>query len=145
MARDTKLRTERAREALAADMFGWASVVALIAYLTETHVAGLICFGYPLCGAGDRAKLRGQVLLDLRTPILFIQGTRDKLCPLDLFDQAREKMSAPSVLHVVTGGDHSLVVSKTELKAQGVTQAEVDCSIGAAIASFLRTLPRTET
>lgn len=105
-----------------------------------THVAGLICFGYPLCGAGDRAKLRDKVLLDLRTPILFIQGTRDKLCPLDLLEHVREKMSAPSFLHVVTGGDHSLVVSKTELKAQGVTQADVDRGIAAAVQAFLRSL-----
>src|SRR5436309_4030084 len=29
----------------------------------EQEVAALICFGYPLCGAGDRAKLRDEVLI----------------------------------------------------------------------------------
>src|ERR1700684_1423969 len=59
-------------------------------------VAGLICFGYPLRGAGAPAKLRDQVLLDLRTPILFVQGTRDPLCPLDLLEDVRKKMISRS-------------------------------------------------
>ena len=104
----------------------------------EEPVAALICFGYPLCAARDRAKLRDEVLLTLKTPILFIQGPRDVLCPLDLLDDVRKKMTAPSHLHVVAGGDHSLVVSKTELKASGLSQADVDHRIGDAVAAFLR-------
>jgi predicted alpha/beta-hydrolase family hydrolase len=106
----------------------------------EARVAGLICFGYPLCGAGDRAKLRDKVLLELRTPILFVQGTRDALCPLDLLEAVRAKMKAPSQLHVVEGGDHSLVVSKTQLKASGLSQPDVDQQIGEAVAGFVRGL-----
>jgi predicted alpha/beta-hydrolase family hydrolase len=101
-------------------------------------VQALICFGYPLCGAGDRSKLRDQVLLELKTPILFVQGTRDPLCPLDLLEDVRKRMGAPSTLHVVDGGDHSLVVGKTALKALGSSQAEVDDGILTAIARFLR-------
>jgi predicted alpha/beta-hydrolase family hydrolase len=103
----------------------------------ETPVTALICFGYPLCGAGDRAKLRDRVLLDLRTPILFIQGTRDNLCPIDLLDDVRKKMTAPSQLHVVRGGDHSLVVSKTELKAMGKSQRDVDLQFTEVVTAFL--------
>jgi predicted alpha/beta-hydrolase family hydrolase len=106
----------------------------------EARVAGLIGFGYPLCGAGDRAKLRDKVLLDLRTPILFVQGTRDALCPLDLLEAVRAKMGAPSFLHVVEGGDHSLVVSKSQLKASGLSQSDVDRQIGEAVADFVRGL-----
>jgi uncharacterized protein len=98
----------------------------------------IICFGYPLCGAGDRSKLRDQVLLELRTPILFAQGTRDPLCPLDLLEGVRNQMHAPLTLYVVEGGDHSLVVAKSALKALGSSQEEVDDSMLAAIARFLR-------
>ena len=108
----------------------------------EARVAGLICFGYPLCGAGDRAKLRDQVLIDVRTPILFVQGAKDNLCPLDLLESVRKKMTARSQLHVVSGGDHSLVVSKTELKAKGLSQQEVDLEIGQGVAAFLQTIRR---
>jgi uncharacterized protein len=101
------------------------------------QVAAVICFGYPLCGAGDRTKLRDQVLLELETPILFAQGTRDALCPLDLLGSVRKRMRAPSTLYVVDGGDHSLVVAKATLKAQGSTQEEADEGIRTAIARFL--------
>src|SRR4051812_24693535 len=78
----------------------------------EEKVDGVICLGYPLCAMGDRSKLRDKVLRALRTPILFVQGTRDLLCPLDLLESVRAGMTAPNRLHVVEGGDHSLMVLK---------------------------------
>jgi len=104
--------------------------------LTE-KVEAVVCLGYPLCGGGDASKLRDQVLLDLKTPAIFVQGTRDPLCPLDMFDEVRGRMSAPNTVHIVQGGDHSLLVSKTELKARGVTQDDVDLGIADAIEVFL--------
>ena len=100
-------------------------------------VAAVICFGYPLCGAGDRSKLRDQVVLGLATPIMFVQGTRDPLCPLELLEDVRKRMRAPSTLHVVDGADHSLLVAKSILKTQGSTQEEADESVRAAIGRFL--------
>lgn len=103
----------------------------------EEPVAGLVCFGYPLCGAGDPKRLRDKVLRELRTPVLFVQGTRDQLCPLDLLENVRKEMTAPSFLHVVEGGDHSLLVLKTQLKIRSETQEEVDQRMLAAIAQFV--------
>jgi hypothetical protein len=103
----------------------------------EERVAGLICLGYPLCGMGDRSKLRDQVLKSLGTPILFVQGTRDPLCPLDLLDKVRAEMNAPNFLQVVQGGDHSLGVRKRELAARGEAQENVDERILAAIRQFV--------
>jgi uncharacterized protein len=102
----------------------------------EESVTGLVCLGYPLCGAGDPKRMRDKVLRDLRTPILFVQGTRDPLCPLDLLENVRCEMTAPNFLHVVEGGDHSLQVTKTQLKNAGETQDEVDARVLAAIAQF---------
>ena len=65
----------------------------------EEPVAALVCLGYPLRGA--RGDLRSEVLLALRTPILFVQGSRDALCPLDALEQVRGRMTATSALHVV--------------------------------------------
>ena len=101
-------------------------------------VAAVICFGYPLCAARDRSKLRDQVLLELETPAMFAQGTRDPLCPLDLLEGVRKRMRAPSTLYVVEGGDHSLIVPKTALKALGSSQEEVDDAMLTAIARFLK-------
>ncbi|MDP9292002.1 MAG: dienelactone hydrolase family protein [Verrucomicrobiota bacterium] len=108
----------------------------------EEEVAAVVCLGYPLCGVGDRAKLRDRVLLALRTPILFVQGTRDSLCPLDLLDNVRRQMTAVNKLHLVEGGDHSLLVTKTQLKVSGETQEDVDQRAVAAIGKFLATCAR---
>ncbi len=57
----------------------------------EEKVDGVVCLGYPLCAMGDRTKLRDEVLRALTTPILFVQGTRDALCPLDLLERVRAR------------------------------------------------------
>ena len=109
----------------------------------EEKVDGLICLGYPLCAMGDRTKLRDEVLRALTTPILFVQGTRDALCPLDLLERVRADMKAPNFLHVVEGGDHSLRVPKRQLKAAGETQEDVDQRMLKSIADFVSNLPST--
>jgi predicted alpha/beta-hydrolase family hydrolase len=100
-------------------------------------VNGLICLGYPLCGGGDPNKLRDKVLLELTTPVLFLQGTRDPLCPLDLLESVRSQMKMPNQLNVVEGGDHSLMVRKRDLAAMRRTQEDVDGEILKSIASFV--------
>ena len=103
----------------------------------EEKVDGLVCLGYPLCAMGDRTKLRDEVLRALTTPILFVQGTRDSLCPLDLLDRVRAEMKAPNFLHVVENGDHSLRVAKRELRASGQTQDDIDQQISRSITEFI--------
>jgi len=103
----------------------------------EESVSALVCLGYPLCGGGDRTKLRDKVLYELKTPVLFAQGTRDTLCPLDLLAEVRGRMTAPNELLVVEGGDHSLEVRKTDLKHAGETQDDVDERVLGAIRDFV--------
>jgi predicted alpha/beta-hydrolase family hydrolase len=107
----------------------------------EEKVDGLVCLGYPLCAMGDRDRLRDEVLRALSTPILFVQGTRDALCPLDLLESVRTEMKVPSILHLVEGGDHSLGVAKRQLEASGETQEEVDRRILESIARFVHSPP----
>jgi uncharacterized protein len=103
----------------------------------EEPVAAVICLGYPLCGGGDRTKLRDKVLRALSTPVLFVQGTRDSLCPLELLAQVRTEMCAVNELYVVEGGDHSLLVPKSQLKTDGETQEIVDLRVLEAIHQFV--------
>jgi predicted alpha/beta-hydrolase family hydrolase len=102
----------------------------------EEKVEGVVCLGYPLCGGGDETKLRDKVLRALETPILFVQGTRDSLCPLHLLERVRAEMKTPTFLHVVEGGDHSLIVAKRTLRESGETQEDVDRRILGVIANF---------
>jgi uncharacterized protein len=107
----------------------------------EEKVDGLICLGYPLCAMGDRSKLRDEVLRTLTTPILFVQGTRDSLCPLDLLERVRWEMKAPNFLHTVEGGDHSLRMPKRRLQGTSKTREDIDQQILKAIGKFVDQLP----
>jgi uncharacterized protein len=101
----------------------------------ESPVTALVCLGYPLLGA--TGSVRDEVLLALRTPILFVQGTRDPMCPLDRLEEVRHRMEASSAVHAVEGGDHSLLVPKKRLAARGSTQEEVDRAALEAIRAFI--------
>ncbi len=103
----------------------------------EEKVDGLICLGYPLCAMGDRTKLRDEVLRALTTPILFVQGTRDSLCPLDILERVRAEMKTSNFLHTVEGGDHSLRVPKRQLQGTSKTQEDIDQQILKAIGKFV--------
>jgi predicted alpha/beta-hydrolase family hydrolase len=107
----------------------------------EEKVGGLICLGYPLCAMGNRSKLRDEVLRALTTPILFVQGTRDSLCPLNLLERVRAEMKAPNFLHTVEGGDHSMRVPKRQLQGTRKTQEDIDQQILKTIAGFVDQLP----
>lgn len=101
----------------------------------EVPVDALVCFGYPL--VGQNGALRDEVLRALSTPVLFLQGDRDELCPLDRLARVRRQMRAPSELHRVEDGDHSLEARKGDLARRGTTQAALDAAALAAVAGFL--------
>jgi predicted alpha/beta-hydrolase family hydrolase len=103
----------------------------------EESVAAVVCLGYPLCGGGDCSKLRDQVLLAMSTPVLLVQGTRDALCPLEVLARVRGAMRTAHELEVVEGGDHSLLVTKTQLKVSQQTQSDVDRRVLGVIERFV--------
>jgi predicted alpha/beta-hydrolase family hydrolase len=104
----------------------------------EEEVAGVVCLGYPL-RSGATGAMRDEVLVALRAPILFVQGSRDALCPLDKLATVRARMTAPSMLLVVDGGNHSLEVSAAERKASHITQAGSDARVLEVIRTFVET------
>ena len=108
----------------------------------EDKVKTIVCLGYPLCGMGDRSKMWDEVLLKLKTPVLFVQGTRDQLCPLDLLESVRGRMTAVNALEIVSDGDHSLTVAKRTLSASGENQTDVDGRVFKRIAEFVKTPKR---
>jgi predicted alpha/beta-hydrolase family hydrolase len=105
----------------------------------QEAVAAVICLGYPLCGGGDPTKLRAEVLRAMTAPVLFVQGTRDRLCPLELLESVRQEMKAENELYIVEGGDHSLQVSKSRLTASAETQNDIDERILEAVRNFVAT------
>ena len=111
----------------------------------QEAVSGVVCLSYPLCGGGDPSRLRDKVLRELKTPILFVQGTRDSLCPLDLLKGVIGEMKTQTFLHIVEDGDHSLLVAKRQLKKDDETPEDVDERILTAIAAFVEHLDKSDS
>ncbi len=76
-------------------------------------VRGLIFFGFPLHAAGRPAAERGQHLIDVQIPVLFLQGSRDALAELKLLKPLCAKVGKRAELFVVEGGDHSFHMLKS--------------------------------
>ncbi len=96
-------------------------------------VQGLIFFGFPLHATGKPSSERGAHLAEVNIPMLFLQGTRDRLAELDLITPVCRHLGKRVTLHIVEGGDHSFHV----LKRSGRTDADVQNELGETVGSWV--------
>lgn len=75
-------------------------------------VRGLVFLGFPLHPAGKPDVTRAQHLANVQLPMLFLQGTRDKLAELQLLRPTVTNLEPFAHLHIVDGADHSFAVSR---------------------------------
>ncbi len=73
-------------------------------------VKGLVFFGFPLHPAGKPSIERAKHLSDVDLPMLFLQGTRDKLAEPALLQRVVKTLRPSATLHEIDGADHSLHV-----------------------------------
>jgi uncharacterized protein len=71
-------------------------------------VAGLLLLSYPLHPPRKPEQQRTQHLPDLRTPTLFVQGTRDPFGTIAELEQALKMIPGKTKLLVIEGGGHDL-------------------------------------
>lgn len=84
-------------------------------------VCGLVFFGFPLHPAGDPGQERADHLARVYLPMLFHQGTRDRLADLDLLQPVLAPLGTRVTLNIVDQADHDFALPKR----LGVGQAEV--------------------
>jgi predicted alpha/beta-hydrolase family hydrolase len=82
-------------------------------------VCGLVFFGFPLHAAGSPSQERGMHLYDVALPMLFLQGTRDRLASLELLRPLCRKLGRRASLYVVEDADHSFHVLKRTARSDG--------------------------
>jgi uncharacterized protein len=99
-------------------------------------LAGLVFLGYPLHPPGQPGRPRAAHLARIRTPMLFVQGTRDAFGTPDELAPLLAPLGPAVRVHVVEGGDHSFAVPKRG----PVPQAEVFAQVQDEIARWLRGL-----
>jgi uncharacterized protein len=90
---------------------------------------GLFFLGYPLHPPGRPERLRDAHLYGIRTPMLFVEGTRDPFCPLDTLETVRSRLSAPNELVVIEGGNHSFEVPRSSGRTTAAAWAEAADSL----------------
>ena len=76
--------------------------------LADVH--GLAFLGFPLHPAGKPSDERALHLADIHIPMLFVQGTGDKLAELSLLEPVIEKLGPSASLFPVQAADHSFHV-----------------------------------
>jgi len=71
-------------------------------------IPGLLLMSYPLHPPRKPAQLRTQHFFNLRTPALFVQGTRDPFALIEELEQALKLIPAKTKLLTVEGAGHDL-------------------------------------
>ena len=83
--------------------------------------AGLVLLGYPLHPPKKPERLRSEHFPAIAQPALFLQGTRDGLCDLELLREALRTYGGTATVEVVDDADHGFHVRKRT----GRTEEEV--------------------
>ncbi|KAK4365472.1 hypothetical protein RND71_016830 [Anisodus tanguticus] len=127
-------------------------VISLIIWkemLTKAlNAAEVVTFDYPYMSGGKRevnglklqiiqGATRDELLLQIDVPVMFVQGSKDGLCPLEKLEAVRKKMKCSNKLYVIDGGDHSFKIGKKHLQLAESTQEEVEKLSVHAIATFV--------
>ncbi|HTZ78186.1 MAG TPA: alpha/beta family hydrolase [Stellaceae bacterium] len=90
-------------------------------------VRGLAFLGFPLHAAGRPSADRGKHLMEVRIPMLFLQGTRDALADLPLLQPLVQQLGKRATLHLVQEADHSFhVPARTGRKDADVRRDMLD-------------------
>jgi len=86
---------------------------------SRLRVNGIFLIGYPLHSRDKPEKnVRDEALYRLVSPLLFVQGTRDRTCELDALRRTLVRVGAPKNLHIVPEADGQMAVPKRSGRSQ---------------------------
>ncbi|MFZ2906009.1 MAG: alpha/beta family hydrolase [Cyclobacteriaceae bacterium] len=83
-------------------------------YLSQEHdpaIKGIVFVGFPLHPPGKPTVERAEHLKRLKTPMLFLQGTRDELAKWELIEQVTASLPS-ATLSKIDHADHSFKAGK---------------------------------
>jgi predicted alpha/beta-hydrolase family hydrolase len=95
-------------------------------------VRGLVFVGFPLHPAGRPGTERAAHLASVALPMLFLQGTRDRLAELPLLEPIVRSLGSRAELEIVPEADHSFAVPRRTKRSQ----AEILAGLAEAVARF---------
>ncbi len=87
-------------------------MTSMAAAQSSLPVQGLVFFGFPLHAAGKPSAERADHLYNVKLPLLFLQGTRDRLSNLELLRPLLDGVKPRPSLYIVDDADHGFHVPK---------------------------------
>jgi predicted alpha/beta-hydrolase family hydrolase len=91
--------------------FGGRMSSQYLATQPDTKVKGIIFYGFPLHPPKKPSIDRAEHLKNVKTPMLFLQGTRDELATWDLIESVCASLSSATLVKI-DGADHSFKAGK---------------------------------
>jgi uncharacterized protein len=100
------------------------------------EVQGLVFLGFPLHPADKPSDTRAEHLVDMKIPMLFVQGTRDPLADLTLLRALVRRIGQYATMRLLNDADHSFHVRARS----GRNDAQVRAEVVEALAAWTDTL-----
>ena len=100
-------------------------------------VRGLAFLGFPLHPAGRPSAARAEHLFEVEVPMLFLQGSRDKLADLELLQRLIARLGERASLRLMQDADHSFHVPARAGRRDANVQREMLDTLAAWILSVI--------
>ena len=97
--------------------FGGRMTSQYIAANPRPEVKGIVFYGFPLHPAGKPSIDRAAHLHDIKTKMLFLQGTKDTLATWDLITKVCAALPTATLVKI-EGADHSFKAGKRDVMAE---------------------------
>ena len=108
---------------------------------SRVRVDGLFLMAYPLHPQGKPEKLQPEQLFRIVSPVLFLQGSRDRTCDVDLLRQTLTRVGAPCSLFVSQEADRNFKVAKKSGRADEEVRQELTLALDEWIQKVLGSTP----
>jgi len=96
------------------------------------RVRGLVFLGFPLHPPKQPSATRGEHLLKVQIPMLFLQGARDAFAELTLLDPLVKRLGSRATLCLLQDADHSFQVPARS----AVTGSQINNEMLSALATW---------
>jgi predicted alpha/beta-hydrolase family hydrolase len=98
------------------------------------EIRGIVFYGFPLHPPKQPGTKRADHLAEVEVPMLFLQGTRDPLAPLESIRAVCKKLGRRATVRVIEGADHSFHVPKSG----GKSDAEILGHLAQSTAAWMQ-------
>jgi predicted alpha/beta-hydrolase family hydrolase len=116
---------------------GMGGQVAADLASSRARIAGLFFLGYPLHSAGKPETAQAEKLYRLISPMLFVQGDRDRCCDIDVLRRTLTRVGAPTTLQICREADQHFKVLKKSHRNEEEVRDEISNGVDAWISKIL--------